>query len=238
MCKSRIFILFIALVMVIGCTQIPITGSGNVVTQEEPISGFDKVDISQSFEVDISQGENFSVIIRVDDNLVEHLQVVKQDNTLKIGLKPNRNYTASNVTLEAEVTMPELTGLDLSGASQATISGFKSTNDLSVDLSGSSSLVGDIEAAKTNFDLSGSSDANLSGSGQETTIDVSGGSQIDLSNFLVADVTVNASGGSTATVNPSGKLNADASGASQIHYLGDPILGEIDSSGASSVEHR
>jgi hypothetical protein len=238
MCKSRIFILFIALVMVIGCTQIPITGSGNVVTQEEPISGFDKVDISQSFEVDISQGENFSVIIRVDDNLVEHLQVVKQDNTLKIGLKPNRNYTASNVTLEAEVTMPELTGLDLSGASQATISGFKSTNDLSVDLSGSSSLVGDIEAAKTNFDLSGSSDAKLSGSGQETTIDVAGGSQIDLSNFPVAEVTVNAAGGSTATVNASGRLNADASGASQIHYLGDPILGEIDSSGASSVEHR
>jgi hypothetical protein len=238
MCKSRIFILFIALVMVIGCTQIPITGSGNVVTQEEPISGFDKVDISQSFEVDISQGENFSVIIRVDDNLVEHLQVVKQGNTLKIGLKPNRNYNVRNATMEAEVTMPELTGLDLSGASRATIAGFKSSNDLSVDLSGSSSLVGDIEAAKTNFDLSGGSDANLSGSGQETTIDVAGGSQIDLSNFPVADVTVNAAGGSTATVNASGKLSADASGASQIYYLGDPTLGEIDSSGASSVDRK
>jgi hypothetical protein len=238
MCKSRIFILFIAFAMLIGCTLIPITGSGNVVTQEEPISGFDKVDISQSFEVDISQGENFSVIIRVDDNLVEHLQVVKQDNTLKIGLKPNRNYTASNATLEAEVTMPELTGLDLSGASQATIAGFKSSNDFSVDLSGSSSLVGDIEAAKTNFDLSGGSDANLSGSGQETTIDVAGGSQIDLSNFPVTEVTVNAAGASIATVNASGKLNADASGASQIYYLGDPTLGEIDSSGASSVDRK
>jgi hypothetical protein len=238
MCKISIFILFIALAMVIGCAQIPITGSGNVVTQEEPITGFDKVDISHSFDVDISQGENFSVIIRVDDNLVEHLQVVKEGSTLKIGLDPNRNYTASNATMEAEVTIPELTGLDLSSASHATISGFKSTNDLSVDLSGASSLVGDIEAAKTSFDLSGSSDANLSGSGQETTIDAGGGSQIDLSNFLVADVTVNASGGSTATVNPSGKLNADASGASQIYYLGDPILGEIDSSGASSVEPK
>jgi hypothetical protein len=134
--------------------------------------------------------------------------------------------------------MPELTGLDLSGASQATIAGFKSSNDLSVDLSGSSSLVGDIEAAKTNFDLSGGSDANLSGSGQETTIDAAGGSQIDLSDFPVADVTVNAGGGSTATVNSSGKLNADASGASQIYYLGDPILGEIDTSGASTVEHK
>ena len=238
MCKSRIFILFIALAMLIGCSQIPITGSGNVISQEEPISDFDKVDISSSFDVDISQGEGFSVIIRVDDNLVEHLQVVKEGSTLKTGLDPNRNYTASNATLEAELTMPELTGLDLSGASQATISGFKSANDLSVDLSGASSLFGDIEAAKTNFDLSGSSDAKLSGSGQETTIDITAGSQIDLSNFPVVDVTVNAAGGSTATVNTSGKLNADASGASQIYYLGDPILGEIDTSGESSVEHR
>jgi hypothetical protein len=238
MCKSRIFILFIALAMLIGCTQIPITGSGNVVTQEEPITGFDKVDISHSFDVDISQGEGFSVVIRVDDNLVEHLQVVKEGSTLKTGLDPNRNYTASNATLEAELTMPELTGLDLSSASQATISGFKSANDLSVDLSGASSLFGDIEAAKTSFDLSGSSDAKLSGSGQETTIDITAGSQIDLSNFPVASVTVKAAGGSTATVNSSGKLNADASGASQIYYLGDPILGEIDSSGSSSVERR
>jgi hypothetical protein len=236
--KFKFFILFIALAMLFGCAQIPITGSGNLVTQEEPIIGFDKVDISHSFEVDISQGESFSVIIRIDDNLVEHLQVVKEGSSLKIGLDPNRNYTASKATMTAEVTMPELTGLDLSGASHATISGFKSTNDFSVDLSGASSLVGDIEAAKTSFDLSGGSDANLSGSGQKTTIDAAGSSQIDLSNFLVADVMVNASGGSTATVNTSGRLNADASGASQVYYLGDPILGEIDSSGSSSVERR
>lgn len=238
MCKQIMLFVLLMAALLSACVPVTITGSGNVVTQEESITGFDKVDISQSFEVDISQGEGFSVVIRVDDNLVEHLQVVKQDNTLKIGLKPNRNYTASNATLEAEVTMPELTGLDLSGASQATISGFKSTNDLFVDLSGASSLVGDIEAAKTSFDLSGGSDANVSGSGQESTIDVAGGSQIDLSNFPVANVTVNAAGGSIATVNASGKLNADAGGASTVFYLGDPILGEIDISGSSSVEPK
>jgi hypothetical protein len=238
MCIPKIFVLIIALVILAGCSQIPITGSGNVISQEEPISDFDKVDISSSFDVDISQGKSFSVVIRVDDNLVEHLQVVKEGSTLKIGLDPNRNYTASNATMEAAVTMPELIGLDLSGASQATITGFMSANDLSVDLSGASSLVGDIEAAKTTFDLSGGSDAKMSGSGQETTIDVAGGSQIDLSNFPVDNITVSAAGASTATVNASGKLNADASGASQIYYLGDPTLGEINSSGASSVDRK
>ena len=65
-----------------------IRGSGNVVTQEEAITGFDSLDVSHGFQVDVRQGDTFGVVIRVDDNLVEHLRVLKQGSTLKIGLKP------------------------------------------------------------------------------------------------------------------------------------------------------
>ncbi len=218
-------------------SQESFTGSGNVVTREEAISDFDKVDISHSFEVDIKQGEEFSVVIRVDDNLVEQLQVEKFGSTLKIGLKPDVSIV-SNATLEAEITMPELTGLDLSGASNATISGFKSTKNLTVDLSGASSLRGDIEAGDTSFDLSGSSNANLTGSGGNLTLDASGSSDVDLSDFPVADAEIDASGASTVTVNASGRLDVEASGASDVYYLGNPSMGTIDTSGASSVESK
>lgn len=209
-----------------------------MVTREEPISEFDKVDISSSFEVVINHGESFSVIIRVDDNLVEHLNVVKEGSTLKIGLKPNRNYPIRNVTMEAEVTVPELTGLDLSGASHANITGFKSTKDLSVDLSGSSSLRGDIEAGDISIDLSGSSEMTLAGSGQDVTIDASGSSELDLAEFPVVDARVDASSASTVTVNASGRLDVDASSASNVYYLGNPTMGEIGTSGESSVEPK
>ena len=218
-------------------SQVSLTGSGNVVTQEEAISDFDKVEISHSFEVDIKQGESFSVVIRVDDNLVEQLQVEKFGSTLKIGLKSDISIV-SNATLEAEITMPELTGLDLSGASNATISGFKSTKNLTVDLSGASSLRGDIEAGDTSADLSGSSNANLTGSGGNLTLDASGSSDVDLSDFPVADAEIDASGASTVTVNASGRLDVEASGASDVYYLGDPSMGTIDTSGASSVESK
>ena len=175
MCNSRIFILFIALAMLVGCTQIPITGSGNVVTQEEPITGFDKVDISYSFDVNISQGETFSVVIRADDNLVEHLQVIKQDSTLMIGLKPNSPDMRS-ATLQADITMPELTRLDLSGSSHATITGFKSAQVFVVDAFGDSHLQGDIEADTVSFNLDGSSEVILTGSAQNVIIEEATGS--------------------------------------------------------------
>ncbi|MFC2053900.1 head GIN domain-containing protein [Chloroflexota bacterium] len=244
--KHRIILMLGSLIVVSLACALPelpsisqeiLTGSGTVVTREEPITGFDKVDISDSFNVEIHQSEEYKVVIRVDNNLVEYLQVEKQGSTLKIGLKPGISMV-SNATLEAEITMPELAGLDLSGASDATISGFKSTNNLTVDLSGSSSLGGDIESGDASFDLSGSSDANLSGSGGNLTLDASGSSDVDLSEFPVADANLEVRGASTAIVNPSGVLNVEASGASDVYYLGNPSLGNIDASGASSVDHK
>ena len=81
--RARMFVLFLASILLAGCGSIPITGSGNVVTQEEAITGFDKVDISYSFEANISQGNTFRVVIRADDNLVEYLQVVKEGDRLQ-----------------------------------------------------------------------------------------------------------------------------------------------------------
>jgi len=196
-----------------------ISGSGNVVANEYDLAGFDAVDISHSFKVVVTQGEFYSVIVRVDDNLVEHLNVVKQGSTLKIGLKPNLDYTIRNATMEAEVTMPELTGVEASGSSDATITGFESTNALQVDLSGASTAV-------------------LTGSAGEVTVDASGSSEADLAEFPIGDARVDASGVSTVTVNVSGRLDADASGSSEVLYIGNPTLGTIETSGSSSVEPK
>jgi hypothetical protein len=70
------------------------------------------------------------------------------------------------------------------------------------------------------------------------TIDASGSSRVDLSDFAGEDANVEASGSSTVIVNPSGTLDVAASGASRVYYLGSPTLGNIDTSGASSMERR
>jgi hypothetical protein len=241
------FVLILSALILSGCCPFPgpfdlirrevsISGSGVVVGAEWSITGFEKVDVSHAFTVDIRQGDTFRVATSVDENVADYLQVVKQGDTLRIGLKPGTMVT--NATLQAEVTMPELTGLDVSGASHVAIAGFKSPKALNVDVSGASSLRGDIEAGDARFDVSGASHVTLSGSGQDANIDASGASEADLAGFAVADAVVEASGASNVTVNASGRLDVDASGASHVYYLGSPALGTIDSSGGSSVESR
>ena len=237
MFKSKMFVLFLAVILLAGCGSIPISGSGNVVTQEEAITGFDTVEISYSFEVSISQGDTFRVVIRADDNLVEYLQVVKLGHTLQIGLEPGHPDIRS-ATLQAEVTMPELTGLDMSGSSHVTITGFKSAQALVVDASGSSHLQGDIEEDNVSFDLSGSPELILTVSAQNVMIEASGSSKVDLADFPVVDANVEARGKSQVTVNVSGRLDVDASNSAKVYYLGSPTLGKMDTSGSSSIEQK
>ena len=59
--------------------------------------------------------------------------------------------------------------------------------------------------------------------------------RLRVEDFVVEDADVEVSGASRATVYVTGRLDVDASGASRVDYLGDPILGRIDTSGASSV---
>ena len=214
------------------------TGSGNIVTIEEAYSDFEALDISHAFSVEVVQGDTYRVIVHVDDNFADDLEIVQQGAVLRIGLKPEFRGGLTSATLEAEVTMPELSGIEVSGASQAEVSGFASNSPFSGEVSGASVLRGEIEAGDTHLDVSGAGSAELSGHGDGLTIDVSGGSSVDLANYPVTDVIIDASGASSVTVNVSGTLSVSASGASSVKYLGDPTLGSIDISGASNISPR
>ena len=201
-----------------GCGGLAsLTGSGNVVTREEAITGFDMLDVSEGFQVDVRQGDNFSVVIRVDEDLLDDLQVVKEGSTLKIGLKPGGSYNLKNVTLEADVIMPELTGADLFSGSH---------------------LNGEVEIGDVTFNLSAGSHVTLSGSAGNLMIDANGGSHVNLADLAVVDASVEANGGSHVTVNPSSTLNVVAKGGSHVTYLGSPTLGTIDTDGSSSFKQE
>ena len=231
--------------LLVGCSLVPdvgeilsqvsVTGSGVVVTKGLDLSGFDQVEVSGAFVADVTRGDTYSVVVRVDENLEEHLRVQAAGRTLEVGLAPSLSILGT-ATREVEITMPELARLELSGATQGTISGFESTADLSVEVSGASKLGGDIQAGDARFEVSGASTVDLSGSDGALVLDVSGASTADLSDFAVDDANVEASGAGSATVNATGRLDAEASGASRIQYLGTPTLGRVESSGASTVE--
>jgi hypothetical protein len=135
--KYVIVFSFSFLTLLTGCR---FSGSGNVVEHAENVRGFSKIEVTEGFTVDVNQSDTFSIVVRIDDNLVEHLRFVKKGDTLKVGMAPFGSYR--NITsLYADIAMPELTSLILTEGSNVTASGsaaeisVKATNGSTADLS-------------------------------------------------------------------------------------------------------
>ena len=223
-----------ASMLFIGCNLL--VGSGNLETEEYSFSDFKKVEIGSAFKFDIKRSDTYSVSITADDNVINHVRVSKSGDTLKIGM--STFGPLGSVTLEADVTLPQLVGLEISGASRGSISGFSSSDNLDIDLSGASRLTGDITAGDIDIEISGASNIELDGSAGNLVAEVSGASRCSLEDFPVNDADVEFSGASSGTINLSGRLDANLSGASRLYYIGEPTMGNIDTSGASSLSEK
>jgi hypothetical protein len=242
--KTIIIIVLVAAVAVL-CTLLVLNlrgwpgaliGSGNLETEEYAFTNFTEVEISSAFEFEIEQSSSYSINVTADDNVIAHVQVTQEGHTLKIGL--GRILWLGAITLKASVTMPELSSLTVSGASRGTVSGFSSTDDLDIAVSGASRVTGDITAGDVAFDISGASTIQLEGSANDMVADVSGASRFNLDDFTVNNGDIDFSGASSGTINLDGKLDADLSGASRLWYLGEPTMGNIDTSGASTISKK
>jgi hypothetical protein len=211
-------------------------GSGNLETEEYAFADFTEVEIGSAFEFEIKQSSSYNVSVTADDNVMDYVQVSQIGQTLTIRL--GTVTWLGPVTLKASVAMPQLLGLTASGATRGTVSGFSSTEDLSVGVSGASRVAGDITAGNVDFGISGASSIQLEGSANNMDATASGASHLNLDDFIVNNADVNLSGASSGTVNLSGRLDADLSGASRLWYIGEPMMGDIDTSGASTISQK
>jgi hypothetical protein len=189
-------------------------GSGHAVTTQVNVTDFTAVSASQGFNVVITQGNTFSIKVTTDDNLQQYIDVHKDGATLYVQLQPGLAFTTSQ--LKAEITMPDIQTIQLSGGSVANAAGFNLNHEFTVDLSGGSR-------------------ATVTGQAADLAISGSGGSNINLQDFQVQNAQVDLSGGSQARINLNGRLDASLSGGSQLHYRGNPSMGNIDTSGGSSI---
>jgi hypothetical protein len=243
--KRKAFILFtatiaVAAALLAGCSLLnpAVVGSGRLITSGYGLSEYNGIVASQAFKVHVVPDTAYSVQITCDDNVVQYLIVRKVGSSVELDLDQDYNYTG--VTVSAEVHMPALNALDMSGASQAEVDpGFSSTLPLDVRISGASvvDLPGFV-CGDVNVVISGASTLTFTGEAASETVKVSGASTADLGDCVGTDASVTMSGASKAYINVgTGQLGYSVSGASTLYYRGTPQLLQHDLSGASRLVH-
>ncbi len=241
-----------------GCFLFPVvSGSGFLSSSTYPsLSGFTAVDASQSFNVNITQGPAYSVEIIADDNLVQYLTIGQNNGVLTVGLQ--FGYSYMNTHLTANIVMPDLSELKLSGACDAKVgSGLPYAAAMKISLSGSSDAefqsvscgaltlevsgasglsILSLSAGSVTANVSGSSDVTAAGSAGSESLQVSGASDVRLIDCAASSADVNVSGASDCWVNVSGgPIHGMVSGASTLYYYGSPSILDVSSSGASGI---
>jgi hypothetical protein len=192
-----------------------VRGSGNAKTETRKADGFSKVDASGAVNVEIVAQKDFSVSIEADDNLLGNIKTEVSGDTLKIY---SEDKISPKTQINVKISMPEIVGLEVSGASSADVSSVK-TDLIKLKASGASKIRIDGEVIRLDADASGAS-------------------KIDAEELKGEDANVDASGASTATVLATEEVHLDASGASKISYVGEPKRIKQNASGASSINKK
>lgn len=206
------------------------------VKQPRQLSGFEKVSSSGGIDVILSQGSSTSVVVEASPEAQDHVVTEIEDGTLKIGWERNyswRNLLSSHRKVNVYITTPRLSGLVLSGGSDAKgLSNF-SADAFQIQASGGSDVRLTLNAKSLTIQASGGSDVDLAGRVERQKVSVSGGSDYNAFALQSTTATVDASGGSDANVSVDGELSSNASGGSDVRYKGRARVTSSHSGGGS-----
>ncbi|MBF9141222.1 head GIN domain-containing protein [Hymenobacter properus] len=206
------------------------------VKQPRQVGSFQVVESSGGIDVVLTQGSNTSVVVEASEEAQAHLVTKVEGGTLKIGWESGfswKNLLSNNRHANVYITCPRLTGLSLSGGSDAKGQSTFSADDFRIQASGGSDVKLSLTAKSLTCSASGGSDVDLSGRVERQTVDISGGSDYNAFDLRSTSATVHASGGSDANLTVDGELTASAGGGSDVHYKGSARLTTSHSGGSS-----
>jgi hypothetical protein len=206
-------------------------------TRTFQVAGFNKLSMGSAFKIDVRQGSNYSVKAEGRDEDLDDLESSVSGGVFKLRYKGN-GWGKNRKTVVVSITMPNLQGVDFSGASSANVGRFSGTRNMDIEVSGASKVNMEVDAQKVSMDLSGASSLTLLGRCDVLNGEVSGASSFKGRDFPAKEVNIEASGASSAAITASNAIHAEASGASSIRYSGDAKNIRSSTSGASSVKRH
>ena len=199
------------------------------------LTDFDSIRIEGTFDTEIVQAESYKVTVTASASLLKNLDVSKNGTTLEIRHSRHIGWRAALSRPKAQISLPVLKKLRLSGATKTVMNGFTSPESFNLKMSGASYLSGDITAESAEMDLSGASYAGISGAIRDAIVKASGANRLDLRDLVIENAAVKLSGASRMTAHITGRLDARLSGASHFGWVGEPVMGDIRTSGAATM---
>lgn len=229
---SGISLLVIGSLVFTGCNRMDcITGSGKQISKTRDVEPFTYIETAGSFKLILKQGPQQLRIV-ADDNIMEEIRTRVKGNTLSIDTKSNFcNPGPITVYLSSQ----GYEGVDASGAMEIMSDGLLQLKDFELDLSGSTKVNLNINAANVKTTSSGASEIFFKGQASSHDLELRGSSTVNALDFVVGSYKIESSGASESKINVLNELHVESSGSSDVEYRGNPSTVKNDKSGASDL---
>jgi hypothetical protein len=248
------FALAAVMLLTSACGLGTMIGSGNVITQNRGVSGFDKVVLNGTGEIILTQGDAEALTIEAEDNLMPYLETVVRNGTLEIGF---RNHEFPNFLptrpIRYNLTMKDVRGLTVSESGSIDARSLN-TDQLAVEVHGSGNFdAGSLTAGEltTRIDgsgnvavqtltadgltsiLSGSGSAILAGNVKQQSLTISGSGKYEAGQLNSQTATIAIDGAGTGVVQVAQAMDVQISGSGSVGYYGSSrVTSSISGSGS------
>ncbi len=186
---SIVAIILISFSLLAGCARQVVLG--DIASREFHFTDFSRISVGHTggllnlwnagkshFEIEVVPSSSYQVSVTANDNIFDWINISQSEDTLKITIDRSKIRTAKAV-IKAQISMPELRSIDLSGESIGVVKGFNSGQDFNAQVSEASNLDLDIKSGKTALEISSSSRAAVRGKFSNFDATVSGASTLE-----------------------------------------------------------
>lgn len=232
----HLMILFLFVSGIATASVLPgnIRGNGKIEKEERKVESFKGVVAGGAFDVYLKQGNETSLFVEADENLLPVIKTEVRGDILRISTTEGiKNSNKLNIY----ITMPLLEKLEVSGACEVKGEGRFNMENLELEASGASEVELIINTSSLDLTMSGSSEVELSGNASEFEVQLSGASELEAFELITDKCEIEASGASSADIYVNIELEVNASGASDINYKGE-AYSKADVSGAASLDKK
>ncbi len=214
--KMISFVLLIALIASgCSCAFWGIRGNGKLKTENRNISDFTKLEAAGSYLIKVKCGEEPSLKITAEENLLSFIRSSVYGKTLRIDTRKN---ISPRKEIVLEITVDDLKELNCSGANSINVKNINN-DEFTVNLSGAGNI-------------------KLSGVTHILNAEISGAGNFYARDLKAEVVFVSVSGAGNAEVYSSNYLNASVSGVGSIDYYGNPQETKTNVTGVGSIKRR
>jgi len=190
-------------------------------SQSRSVSGFNAIASAGPFNVYVKLDGNESVKVEADADIINDIETVVEDNTLKIRFK-DREYRHHNIhKAEVYVEAKSLNSLINSGSGGIKVDGAINTESFKAILSGSGNISASVKSGSIRAVISGSGNIKLSGSAGDADFVITGSGEISGKDLKTSSVTATIAGSGNVYVQADKSVTGRITGSGSVIYSGN-----------------